>query len=151
MLFRRADSGLEIFLVHPGGPFFARKDEGAWTIPKGEPDPGEELLATAVRELTEETGLPAPVALVGLGEIKQKGGKVVHAWAGEAIVPDGWILRCNSFEMQWPPRSGRMQSFPEIDRGEWFDPPAARRKLNPAQVAFVDRLEALDLGESGSP
>jgi predicted NUDIX family NTP pyrophosphohydrolase len=144
-MYRRAEDGaLEVFLVHPGGPFFRNKDDGAWTAPKGEPDAGEELLACARREFQEETGAAPPdeAACMGLGTIKQAGGKLVHAWAFEGDF-DPADLRCNTFELEWPPRSGKKQSFPEIDRAEFFALPQARTKINPAQTPFLDRLVAL--------
>lgn len=144
LLYRRADGGeLEVLLVHPGGPFWARRDAGAWSIPKGEVDPGEEERAGALRELEEETGAAfrdAPAAaLLSLGEVRQKSGKVVSAWALEGdIDPDAIVSM--TFELEWPPRSGRLQTFPEVDRAAWFALPAARAKLLPAQGPFVDRL-----------
>ena len=149
LLFRRRERGVELFLVHPGGPFFRKKDEGAWSIPKGEPEEGEELRAAALRELDEETGLTPTGPLIDLGTIRQKGGKTVHAWAAEAPPSIELEVQSNTFEIEWPPRSGRRQSFPEVDRGEFFPPEEARKKLNPAQAELVDRL--LDsLGDAGS-
>jgi predicted NUDIX family NTP pyrophosphohydrolase len=141
LLYRRRD-GLEVFLVHPGGPFFRNKDEGAWTLPKGEVEEGDEPLATAFREFREETGFePPPGEPLPLGEIRQKGGKRVLAWAVEGDCdPDR--IRSNSFEMEWPMHSGRKERFPEVDRAGFFSSEAARRKLNPAQVELVARLEA---------
>jgi predicted NUDIX family NTP pyrophosphohydrolase len=146
-MFRRRP-GLELLLVHPGGPFFRNKDEGAWSIPKGEVEEGAEPLAAALREFSEETGAAAPEGeLVPLGEIRQKGGKRVVAWAIEGDF-DPTSVNSNSFEMEWPPRSGRKEQFPEIDRAEFFPPELARRKLNPAQAELVDRLEEkLERGE----
>ena len=145
LLFRRRAGAVEVLLVHPGGPFWAKKDEGAWSIPKGEVDEGEELPACALRELGEElgTGLGATAAdLVALGSVKQKGGKVVHCWALEGeFDPAG--LNSNTFTMEWPPRSGRQREFPEVDRAEWLTPEHARLKINPAQADFLDRLLAL--------
>jgi predicted NUDIX family NTP pyrophosphohydrolase len=149
LLFRRpggARGDLEVLLAHPGGPFFARRDAGHWSIPKGEPDADEDdLLAVARREFAEEVGTPAPEAgprgepPIDLGTIVQKGGKVVFAWAIEGDVdPD--LAESNTFAREWPPRSGRTQVFPEIDRVAWFPPADARRKLKPTQVPFVDRL-----------
>lgn len=143
LLYRVVSEDPEVLLVHPGGPFWAKKDLGAWSIPKGEYGEGEEPRACALRELGEELGPAAPSlevgALVALGEVQQKGGKVVTAWAAEAeFDPDE--LRSNTFSMQWPPRSGVEREFPEVDRAEWFDPAEARRRINPAQAAFVDRL-----------
>jgi predicted NUDIX family NTP pyrophosphohydrolase len=148
VLFRRpkgSDDGVEVLLGHPGGPFFARRDEGHWTIPKGEPDdPGDDLLAVARREFEEETGHPAPDGSatdepIPLGTIVQKGGKVVHGWAIEGDL-DPATARSNTFVMTWPPRSGQEQEFAEIDRVAWFAPDEARRRLKPTQVPFVDRL-----------
>jgi predicted NUDIX family NTP pyrophosphohydrolase len=129
-----------MLLVHPGGPFWARRDEGAWSIPKGEHGDGEDPLACARREFEEETGTaPPPSALVELGEVRQRSGKRVAAWAAEGDL-DASAVRSNTFEIEWPPRSGRRQEFPEIDRAEWFGADEARRRLVPAQAAFVDRL-----------
>jgi predicted NUDIX family NTP pyrophosphohydrolase len=131
---------LEVLLVHPGGPLWARRDLGAWSIPKGEAGPGEQLLDAARREFAEETGSPAPAGEpVGLGEVRLKSGKRVHAWALPGDL-DAAAIVSDTFELQWPPRSGRVQAFPEVDRAEWFGLAAAREKLNPAQAAFVDRL-----------
>jgi predicted NUDIX family NTP pyrophosphohydrolase len=142
LLFRRPAGRLEVLLAHPGGPFFNRRDEGHWTIPKGEVDPGEELFDVARREFEEETGQPAPAtAPIDLGSIVQKGGKVVHAWALEGDL-DPAVAVSNTFEMEWPPGSGRRREFPEIDRVAWFDPVEARRRLKPTQIPLVDRLEA---------
>jgi predicted NUDIX family NTP pyrophosphohydrolase len=134
------ESGLEVLLAHPGGPFFARKDAGAWTIPKGELDADEDALACAQREFHEETGISvANVELTPLGEIQQRGGKRVEAWAFAGSW-EGERPTSNHFEIEWPPRSGRKQSFPEIDRLEWFTFAEARLKMNPAQIEFLDRL-----------
>jgi predicted NUDIX family NTP pyrophosphohydrolase len=142
LLFRRPGGSLEVLLAHPGGPYFARKDEGHWTIPKGEVDPGEELLAVARREFEEETGHPAPDGdPIDLESIVQKGGKVVHAWAVEGDL-DPAAAVSNTFELAWPPGSGRRQAFPEIDRVAWFDPAEARRRVKPTQIALIERLEA---------
>lgn len=142
LVFRnRADP--EVLLVHPGGPFWAKKDLGAWSIPKGEPGEGEDLRRCALRELAEELGPAAPLLgpedLIELGSIRQKGGKVVHAWAAEGEF-DPAALSSNSFELEWPPRSGARREFPEVDRAGWFDPAGARRKILPAQAELVDRL-----------
>jgi predicted NUDIX family NTP pyrophosphohydrolase len=151
LMYRRDSSGqLEVFLVHPGGPFFAKKDLGYWTVPKGLPEPAEQLgssdgtdlLATARREFTEETGLASVAPFVWLGSIKQRGGKVVHAWAFEGDTPDGFVLQSNLVQIQWPPRSGRTQMIPEVDDGRFFALDAARRRINAAQAAFLDRLVA---------
>jgi predicted NUDIX family NTP pyrophosphohydrolase len=150
LLYRHRDGGLELLLVHMGGPFWARKDEGAWTIPKGEPLPGEELLTCALREFTEETGFPAPSSVpLALPPIRQAGGKHVHAFAmrGDA---DPEKLRSNSFPTEWPPRSGRLQLFPEADRAAWFDPETACRKLVKAQAGLVQALGAALAGGAAS-
>jgi predicted NUDIX family NTP pyrophosphohydrolase len=142
LLHRRGADGREVLLVHPGGPFWAKRDDGAWSIPKGEYGDGEDPRAAARREFAEELGSPLPddAPLVELGEIRQRNGKLVVAWAAEGDL-DATAARSNTFEMEWPPRSGRRQEFPEIDRAEWFPFALAREKLIPAQVAFLDRLE----------
>jgi predicted NUDIX family NTP pyrophosphohydrolase len=142
LMYRRREGVLEVFLVHPGGPFWARKDAGAWSIPKGEIDRAEEPLAVARREFTEETGFPAEGDFHPLAPITQAGGKVVQAWAFEGDA-DPAKLRSNTFSIEWPPRSGRQTSFPEVDRAAWFRLDVARQKINPAQVALLDELEAL--------
>jgi predicted NUDIX family NTP pyrophosphohydrolase len=143
LLHRRGPAGREVLLVHPGGPFWARKDLGAWSIPKGELDADEDPRACARREFAEETGTELPDgALDDLGAVKLKSGKVVHGFAVAGDL-DPATLVSNTFELEWPPRSGRMQTYPEVDRAAWFDLPTAREKLNPAQATFVDRLEAL--------
>jgi predicted NUDIX family NTP pyrophosphohydrolase len=131
----------EVLLVHPGGPFWARKDAGAWSIPKGEYADDEDPLACARREFEEELGAVAPAELTPLGEVRQKSGKRVTAWAAEGDL-DAAAIRSNTFTMEWPPRSGREQEFPEIDRAEWFPLDEARERINPAQAAFLDRLPA---------
>jgi predicted NUDIX family NTP pyrophosphohydrolase len=142
LLYRLREGHLEVLLAHPGGPYFAKKDAGAWTIPKGEPDPDEDLYAVARREFEEETGHPAPDGpAIELGSIVQKGGKVVVAWAIEGDL-DPAESRSNLFEMVWPPDSGSMQSFPEIDRVAWFDPAEARVRLKSTQIPLLERLEA---------
>ena len=141
LLYRVAAGGVEFLLVHPGGPFWAKKDDGAWSIPKGEIDEDEDHRACALRELGEELGSPPaldPDELIELGTVRQKS-KVVHGWAAEADF-DPATLRSNTFTMQWPPRSGVEREFPEVDRAEWFDPATARRKILPAQVELLDRL-----------
>jgi predicted NUDIX family NTP pyrophosphohydrolase len=141
LLYRSRPAGPEVLLVHPGGPFFRNKDEGAWTIPKGEAGESESLLQVAVREFREETGVEAKGPFLPLEPIRQKGGKRVHAWAFEGDC-DPRALRSNTFELEWPPRSGRKALFPEVDRADFFDLPAARIKINPAQVALLDSLSA---------
>ena len=142
LMYRRRGGALEVFLVHPGGPFWAKKEQHAWSIPKGEFAPGEDPLAAAKREFTEETGLTAEGDFVALAPLKQPGGKTVHAWALEGDC-DPAAIRSNSFTMEWPPRSGRMQEYPEVDRAAWFDLAAAREKLHKGQVELIDQLEAL--------
>lgn len=141
LLYRRAAAGIEVLLVHPGGPLWANKDAGAWTLPKGVPEPGEELLACALRELREETGVTAAGPFHDLGEVRQKGGKVVHAWAA-AGDGDPAAMTSDTFAMEWPPRSGRMSTFPEVDRWSWFDLGEARGRVNPAQAELLERLAA---------
>lgn len=142
LLFRNR-AKLELLLVHPGGPYWTKKDLGAWSIPKGELDEGEEQRQCALRELAEELGPAAPALtpadLIELGSVRQKAGKLVHAWAAEGEF-DPAALDSNTFTMEWPPRSGAEREFPEVDRAEWLDPDQARRKILPAQAAFVDRL-----------
>ena len=143
-MFRRKRAAFEVLLAHPGGPFFTRKDDGAWTIPKGEAAPGEDLLTRAQIEFEEEVGL-RPESFQGwieLGSIKQKGGKIVHAWAFEGDLPESFEVKSNLFEMEWPLGSGRRQSFPEVDQAKFFTEAVARRKLKPTQVPLLDRLRA---------
>jgi predicted NUDIX family NTP pyrophosphohydrolase len=143
-MFRRGNDTLEVLLAHPGGPFFRNKDDGVWTIPKGETEPGEDLLSRARKEFEEEVGLAAMGDWIDLGWIKQKGGKTVYAWAFEGNLPDGFQVCSNNFEMEWPPRSRKMQTFPEVDQACFFSVEQARRKLKEAQTPFLDRLvEAL--------
>lgn len=140
VMYRWQGGELQVLLVHPGGPFFRNRDDGVWSIPKGLVDPGEEPLACARREFLEETGVePARDGFLDLGEIEQKGGKVVHAWAFAGDCDPDCVVS-NTFPLEWPPRSGRVQDFPEVDRADFFSPPAARKKLNPAQVELVERL-----------
>jgi predicted NUDIX family NTP pyrophosphohydrolase len=140
LLFRHRPTGPEVLLVHPGGPFWARRDAGAWSIPKGEHDDGEEPVDTARREFGEETGHTLPLdELVPLGEIRQRSGKRVQAWAAEGDL-DPEAVRSNTFELEWPPKSGRVQTFPEVDRAGWFALDEAQERLLPAQAAFVERL-----------
>lgn len=140
LLYRRGGDGLEVLLVHPGGPIWARRDAGAWSLPKGEYVDGEDPLAAARREFAEELGVAPPGGpVVELGEIRQKAGKVVRAWALEGDLDPSSAVS-NTFELEWPPRSGRLQEFPEVDRAEWFSLARAREKINPAQAELVDRL-----------
>jgi predicted NUDIX family NTP pyrophosphohydrolase len=139
LLYRRRGEALEVFLVHPGGPFWARKDLGAWSIPKGEYAEGEEPLEAARREFTEETGFAAPANALALGEVKQAGGKMVVAWAAEGdCAPDRLVSNVCSIE--WPPRSGKMIEIPEVDRGAWFAFDAARERILKSQEPFLERL-----------
>ena len=143
LLYRRPGTGLEVLLAHPGGPIFERRDHGHWTIPKGEPDVDEPLPEAARREFTEETGQRLDDGpWHDLGSIVQKGGKVVHAWAVEGDLDPEHALS-ETFEMEWPPKSGRSETFPEIDRVAWFDPGEARRRIKGAQIPLIERLEAL--------
>lgn len=141
LLYRRAGAALEVLLVHPGGPYWRSKDEGAWTIPKGEIADGEEALAAARRELAEETGVVAAGPFLPLEPVRQKAGKRVTAFACEGDCEAASIVS-NTFSMEWPPRSGQMHEFPEVDRAEWFDLDRARAKINPAQVAFLEELKS---------
>jgi len=141
LVHRRADE-LEVLLAHPGGPFWAKKDAAAWTIPKGLVEPGADLLATATREFTEETGFVAQGPFVPLKPVKQKSGKVVHAFACAGDF-DPAKLVSNKFEVEWPPRSGKRKSFPEVDRIAWLSPDAARAKILAYQLPFLDELDAL--------
>ena len=138
-LFRRAAGGIEMLLVHPGGPAWKNRDEGAWSFPKGEFTEGEDPLTVARRELAEETGCSAGGSFIPLGTVRQAGGKVVHLWAVEGDC-DASAIRSNTFLMEWPPKSGRRQAFPEVDRAGWFGADVARRKLLAGQRPFVDRL-----------
>jgi predicted NUDIX family NTP pyrophosphohydrolase len=142
LLYRRVSGRIEVLLVHPGGPFWKNKDAGAWTIPKGEIDPDEDALACALRELKEETGLVLDAPATPLPTVTQKGGKVVRAWAIEGDF-DPAALTTVTFEMEWPPKSGRRASFPEVDRAEWMDVKTAREKINAAQAALLDSLTAI--------
>ena len=142
LLYRIRDRQPEVFLAHPGGPFFARKDNGHWTIPKGEPDEGEDLLAAAQREFGEEVGFIPPGPFIELGTIVQKGGKVVHAWACEGDMPEGHKHTCNTFQTEWPIGSGKFQAFPEIDKVCFFPIEEARLKLKESQAPLLDRLLA---------
>jgi predicted NUDIX family NTP pyrophosphohydrolase len=148
LMFRRKGDAPQVLLAHPGGPLWAKKDLGAWTIPKGEGAPDEDLLATARREFEEETGFRPQGPFHPLGRVKQKSGKVVHAWAFEGDVGPA-ALRSNTFSMEWPPRSGQRHDFPEVDRAEFFDIAEARRRINPAQAELLDALERLLAGKSG--
>jgi predicted NUDIX family NTP pyrophosphohydrolase len=142
LLYRRRGE-LEVFLVHPGGPFWAKKDAGAWSLPKGEFVEGDDPLAAAKREFTEETGFPIDGEFRRLDPLKQRSGKVIHAWAIEADC-DASQVRSNLFSIEWPPKSGQMQKFPEVDRAEWFSIPEARKRIIAGQVGFIDQLASAD-------
>ena len=142
LLYRIRQGAIEVLLVHPGGPFFRSKDDGAWSIPKGESDGDDDLLAVARREFEEETGQTPSGPFIALEPIKQKGGKVVHAWACQGDC-DPAQIKSNTFSLEWPPKSGRTQEFPEIDRAEFFGLAEAKRKINPAQAALLEQLAAL--------
>lgn len=141
LLFRRSPGPLELFLAHPGGPFWRGRDAGAWTIPKGLTEPGEDLLAAACREFEEETGVKPLGPFLPLGSVRQKAGKVIHAWAWEGDA-DPAAVTSNTMKAEWPRGSGRWLTFPEVDRCAWFTPDEARDRLNPAQAELVDRLQA---------
>jgi predicted NUDIX family NTP pyrophosphohydrolase len=148
LLWRERAGGIEVLLAHQGGPFWVKKDLGHWTVPKGEIEPGEERLAVARREFLEETGHAVPDGpAIELGEITQKSGKVVVAWAVRGDL-DPSLAFSNTYDLEWPPRSGRIQSFPEIDRVDWFGLEEAARRLKAAQVPFLERLQA-GLGDDG--
>lgn len=140
LLYRRRSGGLEVFLAHPGGPFWRNRDAGAWTIPKGVAEAGEDTLAAACREFAEETGVRPVGPFLPLGSIRQKAGKLVHAWAWEGDADPDQVTS-NTMQTEWPRGSGHLFTFPEIDRCAWFDPLSAREKINPAQAELIDRLE----------
>ena len=142
LMHRHRQGVLEVFLVHPGGPFWAAKDAGAWSIPKGEFTPAEDPLAAARREFTEETGLTAAGEFLPLGYLKQPSGKIIHAWAVAGDCDPG-AIRSNTFSLEWPPRSGRRQDFPEVDRAAWFSLAAAREKIIQGQLGFLEELQRL--------
>lgn len=141
-MYRVRGGGVEALLVHPGGPFWKKKDAGAWTLPKGEFEPAEDALETARREFAEETGFQPQGEFLPLGEVMQKGGKIVRAWAFEGDC-DPAALRSNTFSLEWPQRSGKRQEFPEIDRAVFFSLEEAKKKINPAQVPLLDALERI--------
>ena len=148
LLYRRHD-GVEVFLIHPGGPFWAKKDNGAWSLPKGEIGEGEDPLEAAKREFTEETGLSINGEFRALEPVRQSGGKVVHAWAIETDC-DPSQVRSNLFSLEWPPKSGRTQQFPEVDRAAWFEIPEARQRILAGQLGLIEQLSAL-LGLTKEP
>jgi predicted NUDIX family NTP pyrophosphohydrolase len=141
LMFRIKGGKLQVFLVHPGGPFWAKKDEGAWSIPKGEVQENEPFLDTAIREFKEETGIMPKGEFLELGSIKQRGGKTVHAWAFEGDYDESRPIKSNLFTMEFPPGSGKIREFPEIDKACFFGPEDAGKKINPAQVEFIARLQ----------
>ena len=142
LMYRMDDGTLQVLLAHPGGPFFRNKDEGAWSIPKGEIEPGEDVLEAAKREFEEEIGFTPTGPFIALTPVKQRGGKIVHAWAFEGNCDPSAVVS-NKFPMEWPPRSGQQMEFPEIDRATFFDVSTARRKINAGQLALIDELEKL--------
>lgn len=146
LLFRRQKEGVEVFLVHPGGPFWAKKDLGCWSLPKGEFEQGEDPLTAAKREFAEETSYGIDGAFVPLGDLKQPSGKIISAWALEHDL-DPALIKSNTFKMEWPPKSGKTQEFPEVDAGRWFSLPVALEKLLAGQVGFISRLaEKIGIG-----
>lgn len=147
LMYRKTKGRLQVLLAHPGGPFFTRKDDGAWSIPKGEAEPGEDLLECAKREFAEEIGLVPTGSFIPLAQVQQKGGKTVHAWAIEGDFDQSNIVS-NVFTMEWPPKSGKQMEFPEIDRAEFFDIGVARQKINAGQIGLLDQLEEIELSKS---
>ena len=150
-MFQIKQNGLEVLLVHPGGPYFRNKDDGAWTIPKGEAAEDEDLRSRAKTEFQEELGFAPSEDWIELGSVKQKGGKTVHAWAFGGDLPSDFKLASNKFEMEWPPKSGKMQPFPEIDQASFFSLELARVKINQAQTLFLDRLRDILKPEDPTP
>jgi predicted NUDIX family NTP pyrophosphohydrolase len=142
LLYRQRDGSIEVLLVHPGGPYWRKKDLGVWSIPKGEVEPDEDLLHRAKQEFSEETGFPATGTFLPLAPRRQVGGKLVHAWAVEGNL-DPNAITSNRFSLEWPPHSGRRQEFPEVDRAAWFDIETARLKMNRGQLGFLSELETL--------
>lgn len=141
LVYQNGPAGLEVFLAHPGGPYFARKDLGSWSIPKGQPLEGEDLKSAALREFEEEIGmLPVGGPLIELGSIRQRSGKLVHAWCMEASVPRDFVVQSNLFELEWPPGSGKRKQFPEVDRAMYFSLGVANEKIIAAQKPFLERL-----------
>ena len=149
LLYNTTAAGTLLLLVHPGGPFWARKDDGAWSIPKGEYEPGDDVMQVALREFAEETGSAIAADLVPLGEFRQAGGKLVTAFAAEGDF-DPAALRSNTFSLEWPPKSGRMQTFPEVDRAAWFSPAEALNKILPSQRTVIEALMQYLRARSGS-
>lgn len=143
LMCRHVNGGLQFFLVHPGGPFYKNKDAGVWSIPKGIPEEGEDLMQAAQREFLEETGLRSTAPFYDIGTVKQKGGKVVHGWAFRGSWDPESGITCNNFSLEWPPRSGRMMDFPEVDKARWMEYGEAVRMINPAQIPFLDRTKEM--------
>ncbi len=143
LMFSKENDELKFFLVHPGGPFFTKKDDGYWSIPKGLPNEREDFFDTAKREFKEETGIKPEGEFILLDSVKQKSGKIVHAWAFQTELNEVKEIKSNTFNMEWPPKSGKIQSFPEIDKGEFFDREGALKKINTAQAEFIFRLEEI--------
>jgi predicted NUDIX family NTP pyrophosphohydrolase len=141
LMYRIKDGITEVFLAHPGGPYFQKKDDGNWSIPKGEPEEGEDLIITAMREFKEETGITPVGELTWLGTITQKGGKEVHCWAFYGDLPVNYVHECNFFEEEWPPHSGEYREFPEIDKVAFFKLEVAKKKIKAAQILLIERLE----------
>ena len=141
-MYRWNAGALEVFLAHPGGPLFAKKDAGYWTIPKGEIETGEDLLAAAIREFKEEVGIEPRGEFLELGSIRQKGGKIVHAWAFQGELDESHSIMSNTFKLEWPPHSGKIQDFPEVDRAQFFPLTEAKVKIKETQRPFLDRLES---------
>lgn len=146
LFYRFEKNKLQVLLLHPGGPFWQKKDIGAWSIPKGESEPGEELLNAAIRETEEETGIKPNGNFIELKPLKQKSGKIVYAWAVQSDL-DPSAIRSNTFEMEWPPKTGKKKSFPEIDKAAWLDVEEAKNKIVPGQVAFITELESRLVGK----
>jgi predicted NUDIX family NTP pyrophosphohydrolase len=142
LLYRIRNSAIEVFLVHPGGPFWAKKDEGAWSIPKGEFADDEQPLSAAKREFQEETGFSMEGNFMALAPLKQRSGKLVYAWALEGDC-DAGAIKSNLFSMEWPPRSGKRQEYPEVDRASWFTLESAKRRIVPGQIAFLEELQQM--------
>lgn len=141
LMFRKRDSALEFFLVHPGGPFYAKKNEGVWSIPKGIPEENEDLLVAAQREFFEETGLRATPPFHALGTARQKSGKIIHAWSFAGDWDPAQGIQCNTFDLEWPPRSGKFIKVPEVDRAEWMTFEKAISMINPGQISFLERVK----------
>ncbi len=140
IMYRIKEGNTEVFLAHPGGPYFNKKDDGHWSIPKGEPEEGEQMLVTAMREFKEETGITPVGEFIPLGSILQKGGKEVHAWSFESDLPVNYVHTCNIFEEEWPPNSGEYKEFPEIDKVGFFSIDEAKLKIKAAQIPLINRL-----------